>query len=152
MSQSYIHYLLVHGILAHAQLPVCSGKAREQRLCQICFLLLTRNCTDRLNLQWIFLQRQKFKCTERVIFAAEIFRTVRISSHLSGGASASVHAGIPPGPGTPPGIRHPPRAEQTPPPWTGHSGPDTHLGADPLDQAPPGTRNPPVDRQTPVKT
>ena len=57
--------------------------------------------------------------------------TVRSSSRLSRGGSASVHAGIP----KPPGTNHPPRSRT------------------PLEQEPPqGAGTPPVDRQTPVKT
>ena len=61
-----------------------------------------------------------------------------ICDSVNGGVSASVHAGIPP----PPGSRHPPRSR---PP-----GADTPLGGDtPLEQTTPGSRHPSWEENPP---
>ena len=74
------------------------------------------------------------------VVAKVIFLHLSVIHSVHRGRSASVHAGIPPGPGRPPRSRHPPPQEQTPP---GSRHP-------PWEQTPPGPGRPPPRKQTPA--
>ena len=85
------------------------------------------------------------------VVSKDIFLHLSVIHSVHRGGSASMHAGIPPGPDTPPPEQTPPRTRHPPPPRSRHPHPRADpLGADtPQEQTPPGSRHPPVGADTP---